>query len=425
MGAAAGKSKLDDYADIRSRISGDICLDLRFMYRAVLSVSLEFEDIDTIASTGETVIIPRSLVDDPHISRRVAHCILHSVLGHDQKTEGIQALAEDMIVEYILDSLDTPRLTDDETAERLFVCERIFSKVPAPTAQFVAEHLSSMSEWRVGGYNRLFRVDDHSRRVPLDGTTWQELSKQVAMELEATNRNMTGALYDILRIRNHARTDYKQVLRRFLSMGERVKEDPEQFDPIFYTFGLQMYGDLPLMDSTEHSDMPSLEKMVIAIDTSGSTQGVIVSRLLDEAFTAIRQCSMSDRTELHVIQCDDIIRHDDIIRTREDLFNLERGGVGIVGGGQTDFRPVFDYIAQMRRDDPRSRFGGLIYLTDGKGRFPDSAPDYDVLFIIIDEMKKEPPIPAWAMRMVLGMDDLDRFIILSLAHRTHLKPLDA
>ena len=47
-----------------------------------------------------------------------------------------------------------------------------------------------------------------------------------------------------------------------------------------------------------------------------------------------------------------------------------------VGGGGTDFRPVFDWIG---RHAPQTRL--LLYFTDLRGRFPDTAALYDTVWV--------------------------------------------
>ena len=48
--------------------------------------------------------------------------------------------------------------------------------------------------------------------------------------------------------------------------------------------------------------------------------------------------------------------------------------IKLVGGGGTDFRPVFNWIAEQGAPD------ALVYLTDGLGCFPDRAPNYPVIW---------------------------------------------
>lgn len=65
---------------------------------------------------------------------------------------------------------------------------------------------------------------------------------------------------------------------------------------------------------------------------------------------------------------------------------------GFAGGGGTDFRPVFEWIAaeQLHPDL-------LVYFTDAEGEFPEYAPDYPVLWLV----KGKAPVP-WGERVQLN-----------------------
>ncbi|HUW29826.1 MAG TPA: VWA-like domain-containing protein [Sulfuriferula sp.] len=65
---------------------------------------------------------------------------------------------------------------------------------------------------------------------------------------------------------------------------------------------------------------------------------------------------------------------------------------GFAGGGGTDFRPVFEWIAveQLHPDL-------LIYFTDAEGEFPEYAPAYPVLWLV----KGKAPVP-WGERVQLN-----------------------
>lgn len=65
---------------------------------------------------------------------------------------------------------------------------------------------------------------------------------------------------------------------------------------------------------------------------------------------------------------------------------------GFAGGGGTDFRPLFEWVAaeQLRPDL-------LVYFTDAEGEFPEYAPDYPVLWLV----KGKAPVP-WGERVQLN-----------------------
>ena len=76
------------------------------------------------------------------------------------------------------------------------------------------------------------------------------------------------------------------------------------------------------------------------------------------------------------------------------------------GFGGTDFRPVFDYVEQLRQAGEFTNLKGLIYFTDGYGAFPAYQPDYHTAFVFIDDEYNNPDVPVWAIKLVLQKDEI-------------------
>lgn len=393
-----------------------LCLDMRFMTRAVLSLRIEVAEGEGLPRCdGRTVTffdggLVASCSEEPNSAARdLAHCVMHCILGHgDPGVSPHRSLAEDMIVEYILDTLDAPSVSVDGREERMFVCERMFAKAGAPAPDLLADAVSETSRWQLGQHMRLFTRDDHGARGDLDGAFWSDIALQAMTEVEGFSRSLEGksdAFLAILRIRNARRYDYRSFLRKFVSRRTSVRESPDEFDPIYYTYGLQMYGNLPLIDSLEQSDSNRLESFVIAIDTSGSTMAGPVRAFLEEAFDALRQAGVSSGSEVHVVQCDDEVRRVDVVRSEGDLRRLMKG-FGLAGGGRTDFRPVFRYIESVMDEGGLRNLRGMMYFTDGYGTFPSKRPPYDVAFVFCDDSYREHRVPPWAMSITVRTGDL-------------------
>ena len=124
--------------------------------------------------------------------------------------------------------------------------------------------------------------------------------------------------------------------------------------------------------------LPSLRKekqlrIVIAIDTSGSTTGDIVKTFVSEVFAILNSFGGYD---LRLIQCDLAICEDVNFNTENpfiaDNFKLK-------GGGGTSFTPVFDLVDQDI-EPPEV----LLYLTDGYGNAPKRKPNYPVIWGVIE-----------------------------------------
>ena len=394
-----------------------LCLDLGFMTRAVMTLGRMIEpDYDGYHCDGTSLvfgsdwILSRQSSEPNLIPRSIAHSILHCILGHSSPAnDPLLDLAEDIVVGYILDSLDVPCIRTSGRDDRMYAAEKIFKNAGSPVPKAMVEVLREASQWRITDYMRMFHVDNHRGRESVSDIGWSELSKQMMVEVEGFSQKLEGrsdALLRILRIRNRRRHDYRAFLRKFMTRRSSIRENPDEFDYIYYSYGLRMYGNLPLIDSVEYSDNPHVEEFVIAIDTSGSTMKGPVMRFIEEAFDVLRQSGLGNGgSELHIIQCDDEIRSDVIIRNEMDMKSM-MGDFHIMGGGGTDFRPVFRYVDGLRSDGALKNLKGLMYFTDGMGTYPETRPEYDTAFVFCDDGCRERQVPPWAMRITVDTDDL-------------------
>lgn len=124
--------------------------------------------------------------------------------------------------------------------------------------------------------------------------------------------------------------------------------------------------------------LPSLQKekqlkIVIAVDTSGSTTGDIVKTFVSEVYSILNSFG---GYVLRLIQCDMFIQDDELF-DMDNPFIAEK--FSLKGGGGTDFHPVFDLIAEDE-EDPEI----VLYLTDGYGSAPKKQPNYPVIWGVIE-----------------------------------------
>jgi len=395
----------------------DLCMDLRFITRPVLALETVILDGDgpyhydgkNLYFHADRVISDFS--KDPNIiSRVIGHMVMHMVLGHYKRNEDkFRDLAEDMIVEYSLDMIGTPHIALPHADDRIFVFERMLKKAGAPTVDLIAEELTKVSEWQINTYPPLFCIDSHDSRDGEEHPEWQEMSAQMMVEIEGFSKNLSGktdALMRVLRLRNRKQSDYRAFLRKFMTTRERIKVDVNEFDPAYYSYGIQLYGNIPLIDAVEHSNSPMIEDFVIAIDTSGSTMRGPVVRFIEDVYDIMEQCEISRRTNLHIVQCDDNVRSDDVVRSRADMKRLV-DNIEVKGGKGTDFRPVFSYVDYLMDEGEFNKLKGLIYFTDGMGTYPTKKPSYPVAFLFCDDRYLDRETPAWAMKVYIGTRELD------------------
>lgn len=141
--------------------------------------------------------------------------------------------------------------------------------------------------------------------------------------------------------------DYTDFLRRFGAQNEVLQLSEDEFDLIYYTYGLRTYGNVPLVEPLEYRDDKRIREFVIAIDTSGSVQGDIVQSFLQRTCDVLRQSgSFTERVEIYLIQCDAEVQSVERLTSLDQLHELIPR-LKLRGFGGTDFRPVFAYVDRL------------------------------------------------------------------------------
>ena len=200
--------------------------------------------------------------------------------------------------------------------------------------------------------------------------------------------------------------DYSSFLKKFAILGERMKINQDEFDYIFYTYGLKLYERMPLIEPLEYKDTKQVREFVIAIDTSGSTSGELVQKFLQKTYNILKdEESFFTRFNLHIIQCDAEIQEDAKIANQREFDNYIEN-MQIKGQGGTDFRPVFKYVDELVANKEFTNLKGLIYFTDGEGTYPVKQPIYNTAFVFLEEGYENPEVPVWAIKLVLQPDDI-------------------
>lgn len=108
-------------------------------------------------------------------------------------------------------------------------------------------------------------------------------------------------------------------------------------------------------------------ELAVVIDSSGSIDEVLLSDFIAEVE------SIMETFGAYTI---DLMVCDDRIRSHMRFENGENISYALIGGGGTDFHPVFDLIESWMQ---RPKI--LLYFTDLDGKFPSYEPSYDVIWI--------------------------------------------
>jgi predicted metal-dependent peptidase len=184
-------------------------------------------------------------------------------------------------------------------------------------------------------------------------------------------------------------------------MKEEMETDDDSFDYIYYTYGLNKYGNMPLIEPLESKEVYRIEDFVLVIDTSMSCSGELVKRFLRETYGVLSESeSYFRKINVHIIQCDDQVRSDAVIRDREQM-EAYMEHFAVAGFGGTDFRPAFAYVERLRKQGQFTRLRGLLYFTDGKGIYPVKMPPYDTAFVFVQDQYEDVSVPSWAIKLIL------------------------
>ena len=241
---------------------------------------------------------------------------------------------------------------------------------------------------------------------------WEDIAKQIEMNLEMFAQGWgeeASNLVSSLQVANRKKYSYTDFLRSFMTMNEAMKLDMDEFDYIYYTYGIDTYGNMPLVEPLEYKDTNQIRDFVIAVDTSESTRATLVKRFIEHTFDILKESeNFAREINVHIIQCDSKVQSDTKITSMKQIDAIMED-FRIRGFGGTDFRPVFDYVEVLRERGELRDMKGLIYFTDGLGRFPERAPDYECAFVFMNDGDvKLPAVPPWSIKIVMDEHAINR-----------------
>lgn len=238
---------------------------------------------------------------------------------------------------------------------------------------------------------------------------WERIARRTKWEMEVlTSQYGVTAGQTVTELTDFGRDklDYTAFLRQFCRNTEAMETDPNEFDYIYYTYGMQLYGNVPLIEPLEYREAEKIGELYIAIDTSGSVQGDTVRKFIEATFRILENTeSFFEKTKVHILQCDAAIQDDFTVQSHRDLEEY-RANLQLRGFGGTDFRPVFDYIKQRLAQRQVRKINGLLYFTDGDGRYPDFVPPYKTAFLLTNP-KNTGKVPIWSAKMILKPEQFE------------------
>lgn len=357
-----------------------------------------------------------------NVTRLHLHILLHCIFGHSYKYDKVEQelwnIAADMAVENTALELKIAGLETEYDKERKEILAQWKARAGALTADRIYRKLKEdrPKKEEMLALGNLFCRDVHDRWKPAElfaitEAQWKKISERIRTELKSfsgdksDDKSLLQNLEEVVK----ETYDYNDFLRKFSVSGEEMQINDDEFDYVYYTYGLSLYGNLPLVEPLEYKDVNKIKEFIVAIDTSGSCRGSVVQAFLNKTYHILKSSeNFFRKVNIHILQCDSKVRRDTKITNDEEFERFMREEK-LEGFGSTDFRPVFDYVDKAVNNKEFENLKGLIYFTDGYGVFPTQKPShgYDTAFVFLEDNYEKPPIPPWAIKVVLPVEELE------------------
>ena len=410
---------------ILDAVRTELLLSMRFMAPALNSLGFKMDLATSYAGTDAAYIrfnpgfLMQVYVERPRrLCRMYMHMLVHCLFRHmfsarDREDPELWDLSCDIAAESVVDSMTYDVIARSHSPFREEWYEKLESEITILTAEKIyAWFLGRDRDYATEeALRRAFTVDDHS--------FWQRMEDEEPQE--KPQGKPPGAPPDRDGQDGQHKTQDSRHLKPVNPKEEEWKKNAEQieadldimgkeksFDYGFYYYGMELYGNMPLIEENEFREIRKVDSLVIAIDTSASCQKVLVQQFLNETADLLSGIgSFFKKTQIHLIECDDRVQNDRVIRDLSDL-RLYSERFEVRGGFGTDFRPVFNYVEDLRARGELKDLKGLMYFTDGFGTYPGKPTDYDTAFVFWrDEEMDDTGVPDWAIKLYLTGDGME------------------
>jgi predicted metal-dependent peptidase len=344
---------------------------------------VETRSIPTGATDGKNYFYNPDFIDkltDEEVNFLTAHETLHTALGHIWRGTSKDRLIFNHATDYVINSM-IKECDPHETTFKMIKGGLYDKKFDGMSSEEIYELLISDEDYvekarQMAGQGNSGTIDSHELWGKADGNAegevgdngqedWQGRVIQSAQKAEGKDKGKIPALIQrMLKNLTSPQKNWKQMLAEFV---EQEFTD-YGFSPPDRRFS---DGDFFLPDFSEPEDV--IKNLVFAIDTSGSIGEKEFQVFISEIVGCVNQ--FGGKVKGHLIYCDAHIHNEGVYDLDDVMKSMP------VGGGGTDFRPVFKWVKDNLDDD----CAGLIYLTDGEGSYPQNAPNYPTLWVLIQD----------------------------------------
>ena len=429
----------------------ELYLGMRFLDVALSSFSYQMDgSIHGFGTDGRVMYFQPQMLGGLYkenrilVNRGYLHMVFHCIFRHfawrgtgrnigagysagennadSEKTieERLRDLSCDIAVEHIIDGMNYRSIRFSRSLLRRETYRLLEKEGKTLNAQRVYKILSgwNLSEKDFVNLEQEFRTDDHkyceSKKpdqtpTPMLSRKWGEINAGIETDLETFSQEAgerDGDFLEQIKTENRSKYDYREFLRKFAVFHEEMAVDDDSFDYNFYTYGLRLYGNMPLIEPLESKEVKKVEEFVIVIDTSMSCSGELVRKFLEETYGVLSENeSFFTKINVHIIQCDEKVHTDKKITSQEEMKDYMEH-LELYGDGGTDFRPAFEWVDRLLEQHEFHNLKGLIYFTDGFGIYPQKMPPYKTAFVFMQDNYRDVDVPVWAMKLILDEDDL-------------------
>lgn len=401
---------------IMEHVKSELFLDFPFMELPLNGLQMQMSDsLKSAGCDGKTFYFSNEFVirifkkNPVYLNRIYLHSILHCVFSHlwisSSRNMNLWHIACDICVEYTLDHLEKKSV------------KRILSYIRKKTYQILEKeynlsasgiylYLLNLDSKQLLELKNEFICDDH-RYWPKSKEESQSIGnqnlknswKQKAIQSSLQNKNqMDGkeeGSYSWQIKMAESKRSYREFLKKFMVLKEEVKINEDEYDLSYYTYGLRLYKNLPLIEPIETKEERKIPELVIVLDTSYSTSGNLIKNFLKETSAILKSNVFFSKSKIHIIQCDNRVQ-DHKILTSFDQMDEFLESFTVIGGNGTDFRPVFDYVNECMEQGICKEVSALLYFTDGKGIYPKRRPNYKCAFLFLEDYDRN-LVPTWAI----------------------------
>ena len=241
------------------------------------------------------------------VNRAYLHMVLHCLFCHmdtmGRRDGRMWNLACDIAAESVIDGLYLKCVHIQTPPFRMDWYGRLRQRLQVLNAEGVYKALEEMklTERQLERLEAEFLVDDHQYwQLPPDApktgvvrqNQWSNNREKLQTEMETMGNRQdedTKSLLEQVQVENRSRYDYRRFLQKFSVLREEMLVDEDSFDYVFYTYGLSLYGNMPLVEPLESKEVSRIEDFVLVIDTSMSCSGDLVRRFLEETYSVLCQ----------------------------------------------------------------------------------------------------------------------------------------